>query len=163
MEKSEQNLQLIFYEILSLKLVILTNFWRKFGLYLAFLIFEDLAFLKLLMAKFGLFILFLDLPTLVWMSLKFNLFLSCCKILCWILTVKFRLYLAKLKKICYSKLFTFYKKFFQSQILWKRKLFSWEMSFQIGQIYFLCLDCFRNYIIFFFKFGKNSCLHCKST
>jgi hypothetical protein len=40
----------IFYEILNLKLVILTNFWRKF----AFL----WPFLKLLMAKIGLFIFF---------------------------------------------------------------------------------------------------------
>ncbi len=47
----------IFYDIISLNLVILTNFWRKFGLYLAFL--------KLLMAKFGLFNFF-DLANLVW-------------------------------------------------------------------------------------------------
>jgi len=38
-----------------LKLVIITIFVRKFGPYLAFFIFRDLAFLKLLMAKFGFF------------------------------------------------------------------------------------------------------------
>jgi len=45
----------ISYEILTLKLVILTNFWRKFGL---FSLMRIRSFLKLLMAKFSLFNLF---------------------------------------------------------------------------------------------------------
>jgi hypothetical protein len=56
----------IFFELLTLNLVISTNFWAKFGLNLAFfffLFFKDLAFLKLLKIKFGLFH-FLDLATL---------------------------------------------------------------------------------------------------
>jgi len=55
-----------FYEILNFNLVILTKILRKnwplFGL---FFIFQDMAFLKLLMAKFGLFNFF-DLATLQW-------------------------------------------------------------------------------------------------
>ena len=52
LDKSEKNLQ-YFIKILSLILKFFQIFCEKFGL---FFIFEDLAFLKLLMAKVGLFI-----------------------------------------------------------------------------------------------------------
>ena len=54
----------IYYQIHTLNLVILTNFQWKFGLYLAFFIFENLAILNCLWPNLA-FLIILDLTTLI--------------------------------------------------------------------------------------------------
>jgi len=117
----------IFYKIRTLNHVILINFWKKL---ISFFIFEYLAFLKLLMAKFGLFIFWTWQP---WQWCRFPLMFSR---ICIFLSLIFLSCLQDCQEtIRQSRTGNLVKKIIKSEISWWLHSVFWVKLIQFCNVY----------------------------